>query len=183
MAARSIRLAHGRDSLQITGKIDRLDVAPDGSAYVIDYKYSAPAGTKKRVKNENLVQAPLYLMAAEKHFGLKPAGMFYVGLKGEIVYAGWKNSQPTDAAPVSIDVPIEGNPFPPQWLETAAARTLDVVSQIRSGRIEVAPADVANCRFCDSRDICRVETFEEAAAAGDPDDSLSIDQVEIAEGA
>ena len=50
----------------MSGRIDRLDIAPDGSAYVIDYKYSAAQRVKDKLKNENLLQAPLYLMAAER---------------------------------------------------------------------------------------------------------------------
>ena len=46
------------------GKIDRLDVAPTARAYVIDYKYSGAQSTRAPLNNENLLQAPLYLMAA-----------------------------------------------------------------------------------------------------------------------
>jgi ATP-dependent helicase/DNAse subunit B len=138
------------DSLQISGRIDRLDVAPDGSAFAIDYKYSRAQRTRERLTNENLVQAPLYLMAAEKVFGVKPAGMYYVGFKGGIVYAGWNGGQ--------VEGLPDGDPFPPGWLEHAGERTLQVVEKIRSGRIEVDPADTGNCRFCDCRDVCRVET-------------------------
>ncbi|MBZ5623795.1 MAG: PD-(D/E)XK nuclease family protein [Acidobacteriia bacterium] len=152
-------------SLQISGKIDRLDVAPDGSAFVIDYKYSRAQGTKERLTNENLVQAPLYLMAAEKVFGVKPAGMFYVGLKGGMVYAGWKAGH--------VEGIPDGDPFPQDWLERAGERTLQVVERIRAGHIEVAPADVDKCRFCDSRDVCRVETRQATVVAGGTDDRLS----------
>ncbi len=152
------------DSLGISGKIDRLDVAPDGTAYVIDYKYSGAQRTRERLRNENLLQAPLYLMAAGQHFGLKPAGMFYIGLKHGIVYAGWKDS--------ALDVPYDGDPFPPDWLDRAAERTLQVVGEIRAGRIEVAPADKDNCRFCDARDICRIET--QPAVAGEAGSPVSL---------
>jgi len=137
------------DTVQISGKMDRLDVAPDGTAYVIDYKYSAKARTKDKLTNENLLQAPLYFMAAEKYFGLKPAGMFYVGLKKEIIYAGWTNQQ----AQLAIDSQI----LPQDWTETSTTRTLQVIENIREGRIEVNPADTGNCRFCDVRDACRYD--------------------------
>ena len=106
------------ESLEIAGKIDRLDTAPDGRAYVIDYKYSNAQNTKDRLKDENLLQAPLYLMAAEEFFGVKPAGMFYVGLKGGVVYAGW-------------------NEIPEGWLERKKEQALQVVAEIRAGRVEV----------------------------------------------
>jgi ATP-dependent helicase/DNAse subunit B len=148
------------ESLQISGKIDRLDIAPDGSAYVIDYKYSRAQRTKERLTNENLVQAPLYLMAAKKVFGVKPAGMFYIGLKGGIVYAGWNEAR--------IPGMPDGRPFPQEFIQHAGERTLQVVEKIRAGHIEVAPADVDNCRFCDCLDVCRVETHQ-----GGTDDRLS----------
>ncbi len=132
------------ESLAISGKIDRLDTAPDGRAYVIDYKYSGAQSTKEKVKDESLLQAPLYLMAAEECFGLKAAGMFYVGLKGGVVYAGWKE-------------------IPEGWLERKKQQTLQVVAEIRAGRVDVAPANPDKCRYCDFRDVCRVEAGRAAA--------------------
>ena len=125
------------ESLAIPGKIDRLDTAPDGRAYVIDYKYSGAQSTREKVKDESLLQAPLYLLAAEECFGLKPAGMFYVGLKGGVVYAGWKE-------------------IPEGWLESKKQQTLQVVAQIRAGRVEAAPANPDKCSYCEFRDVCRV---------------------------
>jgi ATP-dependent helicase/DNAse subunit B len=133
-------------SLEISGKIDRLDVAPDGQAYVIDYKYSNAQRIKDRVKNPSLLQAPLYLMAAERVLGMKPAGMFYVGLKSGIEYAGWSEASLMDSPPM-----------PEDWLKITEQRTLQVVDQIRAGRVEVAPANPDNCRFCDFSDVCRID--------------------------
>jgi len=135
---------HLDESLAISGKIDRLDTAPDGRAYVIDYKYSGAQSTKEKVKDESLLQAPLYLMAAEEYFGLIAAGMFYVGLKGGVVYAGWKE-------------------IPEGWLERKKEQTLQVVAEIRAGRVDVAPANPDKCRYCEFRDVCRVEAGEAEA--------------------
>ena len=120
------------ESLAISGKIDRLDTAPDGRAYVIDYKYSNAQNTKDKIKDENLLQAPLYVI------GVKAAGMFYVGIKGGVVYAGWSE-------------------IPEGWLERKKEQTLQVVAEIRAGRVDVAPANPDKCRYCDFRDVCRVE--------------------------
>ena len=135
------------DSLLISGKIDRLDVA-GGTAYVVDYKYSNAQNTKGRRDNPNLLQAPLYLMAVEKYFGLKAGGMYYIGLKGGIETAGWECAEE-----------------PADWLDHSRARTLAIVEQIRAGRMEVAPADRDKCRFCDCVDVCRIELARPAAAA------------------
>ena len=34
---------------------------------------------------------------------------------------------------------------------------LHIVGEIRAGRIEVAPANPDHCRWCDFRDVCRIE--------------------------
>jgi hypothetical protein len=91
------------------------------------------------------LQAPLYMLAAERVFGAAPAGMFYVGLKGGVVYAGWSDSAP---------VPAIG--LPEGWLDRAVARTLQAVAEIRAGGTDRAPADADHCRLCDFRDVCRV---------------------------
>jgi ATP-dependent helicase/DNAse subunit B len=140
------------DSLQINGRIDRIDTAADGRAYVIDYKYSAAQRTKGRLTDENLLQAPLYLLGAERSLGVKPAGMFYVGLKGGVLYVGWSDSGL-----------LNSQTLPEDWLEKTAQRTLAAAAGIRSGRIEPHPANPDNCRFCDCRDVCRVELAPAAA--------------------
>jgi ATP-dependent helicase/DNAse subunit B len=133
------------DAVEISGRIDRLDTAADGRAYVIDYKYSAAPRIKDRVKDLSLLQGPLYMMAAERHFGVKPDGVFYVGLKAGVEYAGWSHSGM-----------LKSLPIPENWLEIAERRTLQAMHEIRAGRVEVAPANPAKCRYCDCRDICRV---------------------------
>ena len=134
------------ESLEISGKIDRLDTAPDGRAYVIDYKYSNAQSIKDKLKDENLLQAPLYLMAAEQYFGVSAAGMFYVGIKGGVEYAGWKE-------------------IPEGWLERKKEQTLQVVAEIRAGRVESTPAKPDKCRYCEFRDVCRIEVGEAEALA------------------
>src|ERR1022692_1236534 len=142
------------EGLEIAGRIDRLDVAPDGRAFVLDYKYSAAQRVKDKLKNENLMQAPLYLMAAER-LNFRPAGMFYVGVKGSIEYAGWSGDRMMDSLPL-----------PENWLQTTRHRTLRVVEEIRRGRVEIVPADRDSCRFCDARDVCRIEVAAATAEAG-----------------
>ena len=142
------------ESVVIKGKIDRIDTAPDGRAYVFDYKYSAKQTTRNRRSDENLLQAPLYLLAAEKHLGVKPAGMFYIGLKAGVEYVGWSDSGLLKSAPL-----------PENWLENAAQRTLQSAAEIRAGRVEPHPANPDRCRYCDFRDVCRVESAAAAEVA------------------
>jgi ATP-dependent helicase/DNAse subunit B len=133
------------DSIRIAGKIDRLDFAADGSVFVTDYKYSRAQTAKGRRDDENLLQAPLYAMAAERVFGVRAAGMHYVALKGGIEEIGW------DA------------PFPEGFFERAIEKTVSAVEEIRAGRVAVEPSNRDKCRYCDFRDVCRVAAAGEAA--------------------
>jgi len=151
--------------LTIAGRIDRLDASPANHAVVIDYKYSAGDKIRERIEESatgNLVQGGLYLLAAERQFGLAPAGMLYCGLRNEVTWDGWH-------------VPLEGlkavgeSATPARMrdlMDTAARRAIEVHEAITSGRIAVQPADRDKCDWCDFRDICRVESAAARAGAG-----------------
>jgi ATP-dependent helicase/DNAse subunit B len=138
------------DTFQITGRIDRIDTDAEGRAYVIDYKYSAPERVKAR-KDAGQLQGPVYALAAERAFGVRPAGMFFVGVKKEVRYVGWSDSGL-----------LEADPIPAEWAQTEG-HVLAIVANIRLGRVAPAPADSDVCRYCDVRDVCRIEIARKIA--------------------
>jgi ATP-dependent helicase/DNAse subunit B len=142
------------DSLRIGGRIDRIDTDSGGRTFVIDYKYTAAQRIKEKVKSGDPFQGPLYVMAAEKVLGRKPTGMFYVSLKGGVDFAGW-----------SGDEFLGGTPIPENWLREASERALELVKQLRQGRIAPDPMDRDRCRFCDTRDVCRIDVRRPKAVA------------------
>jgi hypothetical protein len=73
-------------------------------------------------------------------------------VKGGIEYAGW-----------SADQSMDSLALPENWLEVTRERTLRMVEEIRRGRVEIVPADRDSCRFCDAKDICRIEAAAVAA--------------------
>jgi ATP-dependent helicase/DNAse subunit B len=140
---RKFRYKLGVD-VEISGRIDRIDVTPDHGAYVIDYKYSGAQNTKNLGENERLLQPQLYLLAVERFFELRPEGMSYWGFKGDITRTPWM-------------------PFDPaQTIETA----LRIASEVRAGRVEPHPAEPDKCRFCELRDVCRFAVAAPALAEG-----------------
>jgi RecB family exonuclease len=118
--------------VEIRGRIDRIDVTA-GQGSVIDYKYSGAQNTKALGKNDRLLQPQLYMLALERSFDLRPAGMSYWGFKGGIQRTPSIQFEPSAA------------------IETA----LRIVGEVRAGRVEPSPADTEKCRFCDYRDVCR----------------------------
>jgi hypothetical protein len=98
----------------------------------------------KGKRNAEGLQAALYMLAAEKVFGVRPLRMFFVGLKGGVEYVGWNEDE-----------------FPAEW-KTTGDRVIQIVERIRGGLIGPLPADTGNCHFCDVRDVCRIETAKPA---------------------
>jgi ATP-dependent helicase/DNAse subunit B len=151
-------------ALSLRGRIDRLDVDARSNALVIDYKYSAGARMKERlqaVEDGDAVQAGVYLLAAERYFGLKPAGMLYCHLKKGVSWDGWHSG-------------IEGLEYGENRTKEAFAElaqnaektVLRVHEEILTGRIAVAPSDEDKCKWCECRDMCRVESIEKVREAG-----------------
>jgi ATP-dependent helicase/DNAse subunit B len=145
--------------LSIRGRIDRLDVGPDDQAIVIDYKYSAAAKIRERIDSDP-VQAGLYLSAAERFFHLRPAGMFYCGLRQSVSWEGWHANIP------GLGIGEARTPDGLRELMTSAeTRAIEVFEAIAAGHREVRPADRGKCRFCDFNAICRVESLARVSAS------------------
>jgi hypothetical protein len=142
--------------LSINGRIDRLMIGPDSQAIVIDYKFSPAARVRDRAK----VQGGLYLLAAERFFNLEPAGMFYCSLREPISWDGWHADIPGLAL---------GESCTPSALRelmmVAEQQAIETHESIVSGNKEVRPADPVKCRYCDYKNICRIETISRATAA------------------
>jgi RecB family exonuclease len=64
------------------GAIDRVDRAPDGRAFVHDYKLSASVTPLAKFEERAKLQLPLYLLAAQVHWGAEPVGGVYHPLRG-----------------------------------------------------------------------------------------------------
>jgi ATP-dependent helicase/DNAse subunit B len=150
--------------LAINGRIDRLERNARGEALVIDYKYSAPERLRERIaKSEagEAVQAGLYLLAAERQFGLRPAGMLFCALK-KVGWEGWHLSLEGYAGAGSTCTAEALR----ELIDTATRSTAEAHERILSGHIAVQPADTKHCRWCDYRDACRIETVAAARGAG-----------------
>ncbi len=139
--------------LSIAGRIDRLDTGPDNQAIVIDYKFSPAA----RIRDRASVQGGLYLSAAERFFGFEPAGMFYCSLREPIAWDGWHAVPGLKLGESRTPAALR------EFIVEAQHEAIETFESIVSGNKEVRPADRAKCRYCDFKDICRVETMPRAA--------------------
>lgn len=123
-------------TLTLRGRIDRIDVAPDGkTAEVIDYK-SGELPAKQEMKEGTSLQIQCYLDACEKIFGLAPVEGYYLSLKGKRV----------------------GIPKKELAERVAAARAAlgAAAQEMLTGSI-VAKANPRTCERCAGRSICRTD--------------------------
>ncbi|MDQ2899149.1 MAG: PD-(D/E)XK nuclease family protein [Acidobacteriota bacterium] len=146
------------ESVAVNGRLDRLERLEDGSGIVVDYKYSKAETARKLIEDETKLQAPIYLLAIERAFGLKPAAMAYYSLRGDLKTSG-RGSVP--------GLETDWEPITREWLDASAGTIIENVRQLRDGRILPAPASVEPCRYCDVRDVCRYEKAAALTASGE----------------
>ncbi|MBI1786678.1 MAG: PD-(D/E)XK nuclease family protein [Acidobacteria bacterium] len=141
------------DSLEVRGRVDRIDKRADGTAVVIDYKRSTPD-----LRKTNRLQGPLYALAVERGLGLKPVGMFYCSLKRRHEIRGWSVPE--------ARLGVRSEPLTREWLEEAERAVAAAAVEIRQGRIAPAPASPDLCARCEYRDVCRYQRAAAAMGAG-----------------
>jgi len=139
-------------NVEIRGRADRIDVSPDGSCRVYDFKYSRADSIRKR--QDVSVQVELYAEALSRNEGLQPEALHYVALKDQSKLVG-----PADAHAAQ------------ESIAAALERTRAAIESFQSGRIEVRPAVDDLCRYCEFSNACRwQEEAPAAAAAGGGED-------------
>ena len=149
------------ENLLIRGRIDRYEILGEEYAFVVDYKYSRKERIRKLVQGYDegsSVQGPLYLLGLEKELGLRPAGMQFWGLRGDVTRRGWiVEGRLPDAFIHRDDIKVTENTFR-GILNQGLERAVDAMDKIRDGRIEVDPRDREECNSrCNFRDLCRIQ--------------------------
>jgi ATP-dependent helicase/DNAse subunit B len=142
--------------LALQGRIDRVDVAGDGTALVYDYKGKTAAPQAKWL-TEGRLQLALYLRALPHLLGLQAAGGLYQPLgtdedrrpRGALLEGRDPDLRAVDSdrvAPEELEALLDG----------ALAQALTAAAELRAGRLEPRPA---TCGWrdggCTHPSICR----------------------------
>jgi len=148
------------------GAIDRVDRAPDGRAVVHDYKLAAGVTPRDKFEERAKLQLPLYLLAAQIHWGADPVGGLYHPLRGT------SNRRPRGVVAKSSAGDLAGyDLYRPdvvddeeleEILETTRRRGGEIVARIRAGEIRRDPGPREGLRghdvcptWCSFAPICR----------------------------
>jgi hypothetical protein len=151
-------------TVEVEGRIDRLDVSQNREAIIIDYKYKKSESESKtafirEVKGGIQTQLPLYWMAVEKLLNLKPVAMLQIYLRSGKIRGFKLKGAPELPAGTSKSMELE-NIDESEYKEilTAAIKTLEEKSgAIYSGLITPAPRNSNLCGpgRCAYADLCR----------------------------
>jgi DNA helicase-2/ATP-dependent DNA helicase PcrA len=113
---------------KLTGRIDRMDRAPDGSVVIVDYKTGK---ARSQEDADDSLQLSIYAMAAHQTWGYHVSDLVFHNLEGNIPVA----SKRTEFQ-----------------LEQARERVLTVVRNIADGNFKPKPDFY--CNFCAFRGLC-----------------------------
>jgi RecB family exonuclease len=148
------------------GAIDRIDRAPDGRAVVHDYKLAASVTPRDKFEERAKLQLPLYLLAAQIHWGAEPVGGIYHPLRGT------SNRRPRGVVAAESAGDLAGyDLYRPdvvdeetlgELLEETRRRGGEIVGRIRAGEIRRDPGPREGLRghdvcptWCSFAPICR----------------------------
>jgi ATP-dependent helicase/nuclease subunit B len=153
------KLRSGEETIQLSGRVDRIDVGVIGNQVVfniLDYK----TGSKKRLKMEDIhaglaLQLPLYAMAVEELLMIdrsaKPwrVGYWYLKAKGFESHELPQFWDRTDAGFAETE----------SWADlrkTLLKRVLEIVHGIRDGQFPVFSNDEHCTSMCSFSTVCRI---------------------------
>jgi ATP-dependent helicase/DNAse subunit B len=155
----NVPLAEGA---RLRGRIDRIDIREDGRALIIDYKYSRADRIRSLVQDDAGLQGPLYVLAAQKQWDLRVAGMYFCGVRRDprfqhVTIAGW--SVP------GAEIVNRTGALTAEWVEQARGRAEQLAWRIQSGQVAPRPSDASLRARCEFRDVCRYEAVPRTAEA------------------
>jgi ATP-dependent helicase/DNAse subunit B len=144
------------EGVQLRGRIDRVDLAPDGRAVVYDYKGRAAPPSAKWL-SEGSLQVALYMRAVEHLLGHAPAGGFYQPLAGRDMRARGLFDAESQLELDCVRTDRREHAEFVQLLEDCRAAALQAARQARTGALEPRPASCAYRGGCSYPTICRCE--------------------------
>jgi ATP-dependent helicase/nuclease subunit B len=147
-----LNLVHRGQKVDISGRMDRLDLDDDGrQALIVDYKRSGEMRVKDLLAGNDL-SLPLYALAARKLWGLDVLGAYIVSLKKNEMKGFFKKTayqRPRTRSPqVLTDEAFEG------LLDKVQSKVMDAAQKLKRGDIS---ARSRSCKHCSYYGMCRFE--------------------------
>lgn len=149
-----VELAFGEETIRIQGRIDRIDITPDGRFSISDYKTGSLVVSKKEIEAGRALQLPLYLGAYEKISGMRGVAAGYYRIRREvenrIVLCDESGGDLISGSRIRTS---EIGPLLTRSLEFAA----DYIHKIRAGAFPLVAEERCPNRYCAFRCTCRFD--------------------------
>ncbi|AGB02924.1 PD-(D/E)XK nuclease family protein [Methanoregula formicica] len=146
----------GGQKMFIRGRIDRVDLTPDGQFVIYDYKSGLQHPKAKEIEAGTALQLPLYLLAFEKISGNHGVGGGYYKIRREIARSL------VLADPVAKDLMIS-RVRPSADFAGTIRHSRDCafayIEGIRNGRFPLPAEEECPNTYCEFRQICRFDPY------------------------
>ena len=148
------------EPIQISGRIDRVDISSDGFFAIIDYKTGGSYPSAKGIKEGTALQLPLYLLALEKMHECDEIP--FTGIAGSYceisrkIKQTWPLLSPDQKNLIEAGTSRATSGFREVILSSLQAAR-DCISQIRCGRFPLP--DTCQVPYCEFSGICRFDRF------------------------
>ena len=156
-----------KDGIEISGKIDRVDVSEvngEKVGIIIDYKYGQTEFRLTELEEGLDLQLPIYILALRDVFRVVPVAAEFYALKTS-KKTGIYNQELIDKLKLNIkparkSLSVDNKEFNKR-LKDAENHILKFSREIRKGRIELAPANIDLCGEgnCDFANVCRIDKW------------------------
>jgi len=154
----------GKETIKISGQIDRVDLATDNTLVAYDYKLSTGA-SKEDIQSGRSLQLPIYLEALERLIlpGQRIAGGGYYVIRGgnDRRNKGLHRATALEYSGIGKKAgAVMGDAEWQQIRSAVIAKVWDFLDGLRAGQFVVNPAEKKKtCRFCDFAAVCRYDRF------------------------
>ena len=146
----------GERKVFIRGRIDRIDLAPDGNFLIYDYKSGSQHPKARDIEEGTALQLPLYLLAFEKITGNHGIGGGYYTIRREVD----RSIVLADAAAreLMISRPKVSADFA-GMIRHSRVCAFSYIDGIRNGSFPLPREEKCPNNYCEFKRICRFDPY------------------------
>ena len=146
----------GTQKMFIRGRIDRIDLTPDGNFLIYDYKSGMQHPKTKDIEEGTALQLPLYLLAFEKISGGRGIGGGYYMIRREVgrsIVLADAAAKDLMVSRLRVSADFSG------LLHHSQDCAFSYMDGIRNGQFPLPPEEECPNRYCEFRRICRFDPY------------------------